>query len=369
MFVSEQRSVIMETFSVNFRAGNLNLNAIVTEHDHHQKFKVEFVTKESDPILLNRSLNGEWTVTQPGSRNFSETDFEELEWAIEVELNETYSIKNMLVLTDFSEEASNAAVYAAGLAHQLNTRKVILYHSYESVAVPATAFAPISGLPAETYELSLDKIKNLKTELEEWGSGNAEIEVRTDERSLIHAVNTLVQQLRIGLVVAGITGKTGLERALIGSNTLRLAKECWAPLLIVPSVANYKHIETVVFACDLKRVSATTPILAIKTFLRTLGVKLLILNVDSDGKHFNADTIKELTELHELWDDLEPEYHYIDHEDTAQGIMEFAIQYRAELVITIPKHYGFFESLFHHSMTKRLAYHSYLPLLLFKEDF
>lgn len=358
----------METFSVKFRAGNLNLNAIVTEHDHHEKFKVEFVTKESNPILLMRSHRGEWSVMQPGSRNFSNSDFEELQLAIEAELNEMYSAKRILVLTDFSEEASNAAVYAAGLAHQLNTRKVLLYHSYQSISLNASSFAPISGLPSDSYDLSVDQITRLKNELEEWGLGDTEIEVRTDERNLIYAVNALVQQFRIGLVVAGITGKTGLERALIGSNTLKLAKDCSVPLLIVPGVANFKQIETVVFACDLKRVYITTPILAIKTFLKTLGAKLLILNIDTEEQYQYSDTPEGLSQLHELWDDLETEYHYINHEDTAQGIMDFANQQGAELVITVPKQYGFFESLFHRSTTQKLTYHSYLPLLLFKED-
>lgn len=41
---------IMETFSVKFQSGNLDLNAIVTEYDHHQKFKVEMVTKVPEPL-------------------------------------------------------------------------------------------------------------------------------------------------------------------------------------------------------------------------------------------------------------------------------------------------------------------------------
>ncbi|MEQ7802097.1 universal stress protein [Pedobacter sp. ASV1-7] len=358
----------METFSVMFRAGNLNLNAIVTEHSHHQKFKVELVTKESDPILLDRSPKGDWKIMQPGSRNFSNKDFEELEWAIEKKLMERYSVKNMLVLTDYSNEASNAAKYATELAQQLNTQKIFLYHSYESIALPATSFAPISGFPMESHDSSLKNINKLKSELEETDALKAEIEVRTDERELIYGVNTLVQQLYIGLVVAGITGKNTLERVLIGSNTLSLVKECLAPLLIIPSVARFEPIKTIVFACDLKRVSEATPVLAIKTFLQSLGAKLLILNVDSEGKHFTTDTLKEMSQLHEFWDEHEPEYHYIDHSDTAEGIMGFAKEKGAQLVITVPKLYGFLESLFHSSLTRKLTFNSYLPLLLFRED-
>lgn len=52
----------METFSIKFPAENLNLSAIVTEYNHPQKFKVEMVIKEPEPVLLTRPVEGEWTV-------------------------------------------------------------------------------------------------------------------------------------------------------------------------------------------------------------------------------------------------------------------------------------------------------------------
>jgi len=345
----------METFSVKFRAGSLDLSVIVTEHNHHQKFKVEMVTNEPKPILLTRSVKGEWAIVERGLRNFSDQDFEALKLAIETELNDIYSVKNMLILTDFSDSSSNAARYAADLAHQLKTEHMILYHSYESVAVPATAFAPATGRFTETHDQSLEKINKLKNELEEWVPEQTRVEVRTDERTLISAVNALATQHHLRLVVAGITGKSNIERVLVGSNTLTLAKHCQAPLLIVPPVAVFQPISTVVFACDLKRVAESTPVLAIKTFVRALGAKLLILNVDNEGEHFEPGMIKEMTHLHELWDNEKPEYHYVDHEDTVTGIMEFARLQDAELVIMVPKQYGFFEGIFHSSLTKKIG--------------
>jgi nucleotide-binding universal stress UspA family protein len=243
-----------------------------------------------------------------------------------------------------------------------------LYHSYDIKWVPPTAFAPVGPGFIESPEMSLEKIMDLKNNLEDLVAEQTVIEIRTDERTLVSAVNTLSQQQQIGLVVGGVTGKSGLEKIMVGSNTIRLAETCMAPLLIVPPVATFQPIQTVVFACDLKRVSAATPVMAIKAFVNALSARLLILNVDRDQTHFEPRAINERADLHQLWDDEQPEYHYLEHEDTAAGIMEFAAQQRAELVITVPKAYGFFENLFHRSVTEKLAYHTHLPLLLFKED-
>lgn len=46
--------------------------------------------------------------------------------------------------------------------------------------------------------------------------------------------------------------------------------------------------------------------------------------------------------------------------------MDFAEDEDVDLVITIPKKFGFFESLFKRSVTKKLAYHTEIPLLILK---
>ncbi|WEK17795.1 MAG: universal stress protein [Candidatus Pedobacter colombiensis] len=273
---------------------------------------------------------------------------------------------NMLILTDFSNAALNAARYAAALAYQLKTPKLILYHSFEPAAIPPIIFVPLSEGFTDSLDESNGRITELKNDLQDWLPEQTKIETLVDDRALVPAVNTLIGQYDIGLVVAGITGKSNLEKILIGSNTIGLAKNGQAPLLIVPPVAAFQPIKTIVFAGDLKQVSEPGSVFAIKTFVHALGARLILLNVDDYGKHSDADNNDEMAALHEIWGS-QVEYHYIDHNDTVAGIMEFAGQQRAELVITILKEHSFFENIFHRSMTTRLAYHTHLPLLLFKE--
>ncbi|MNV56860.1 hypothetical protein D3C71_1491650 [compost metagenome] len=48
--------------------------------------------------------------------------------------------------------------------------------------------------------------------------------------------------------------------------------------------------------------------------------------------------------------------------------MSFAEENDIQLVIAIPKKYAFFQSLFHRSLTEKLAYHSHIPLLFIKRS-
>ncbi|MBB2148155.1 universal stress protein [Pedobacter gandavensis] len=360
----------METFFIKFKAGSLDLSAIITTAEQYRRFKVEMVTNEKDPIILDRSSKGNWEIVERGERTLSDADFQELERAIDHQLYKFYSGKHILVPTDFSESANNAALYAAGLSKQLKSTKITLYHSFESILIPvSTGFAPVGPGFTESAEGSSTKINALKEELEKEVLPETKVEARNDDRTLVPAINMLVQQLRAGMVVVGMTGKGKLARAIVGSNTIDLAKNCLAPLLVVPAGLTFKKIEKVVFACDLKEVLAFTPVHAIKTFVNALNASLLIFNVDPRKGDFDPDEMKQLTALHELWDDQKPEYHYIDHEDVVKGIIAFADEKGAQLVVTIPRVYGFIEGLFHQSVSKRLAYHTHLPLMFFRSGF
>ncbi|WGQ10921.1 universal stress protein [Pedobacter gandavensis] len=359
----------METFFVKFNAGSLELSALVTTANQYRVFKVELVTNEKDPIVMNRSLKGDWSVIERGERTLSDKDFQELERAIDDFLCKFYGAKHIMVLTDFSSAAENAAEYAALLSRQLRSTKLVLYHSYESILMPvSTGFAPVGPGFTESAELSHEKMKSLQEMLAQQVLPITKIETRADDRTLVSAVNILVQQLRTGLVVLGMTGKSKLEQVIIGSNALDLAKNCLAPILMVPAGVAFQKIERVVFACDLKEVLKLTPVHAIRTFVNALDASLLILNVDDRRGDFKPEEMEQLKALHELWDDQKPEYHYITHEDVAEGIIEFADKQAAQLVITIPRVYGFLEGFFHQRLTNRLANRLHLPLMLFRAE-
>jgi nucleotide-binding universal stress UspA family protein len=353
----------METFSVEFKVGNLELDALVTAFDYHRRFKVELVTNERDPIILFRSEAGDWKIEQPGQRAISEKGFHALEKAIDRHLDRIYSIRKILVLVDFSDAAINAAKYAAAITTRFKTSSIILYHS---ISVPMATDIPLSAL--DFKQDKTDKLNKLKDEVQQMVAEGIAVTIRSDERPLVSAVNILTEQLQVGLVVMGTTGKSNMEKIFIGSNTIDVAAACKAPLLIVPKDAVFVDIHRVLFACDLKKVMQTTPTRPIKTLIHALNAKLFILNVAKNKTNFNPDTIAELAALHRLWDDEQPEYHYTDHEDLVTGIMDFAAAQQIQLLVTVPKEYGFFDGIFHSSLTKRLAYHTNLPLLLFKGD-
>jgi K+-sensing histidine kinase KdpD len=121
-------------------------------------------------------------------------------------------------------------------------------------------------------------------------------------------------------------------------------------------------------ACDLNDISDTIPVDSLKKILELFNAPLTLLNVDHNNRNFSAQTPEEIHHLHYLLDKYKPQYAFIDHEDTATGILDYAEKNEVSLIVTIKKNYDFFQKLFHKSTSKKLIYRSAIPLLILHES-
>jgi len=125
----------MNSFTARLRAGKLDLGVIITPLENCQKFKIEMVTGDRNPVILTCPDNKLWMIDNPGKWPVTDRGFQKLGKVIDEYLDRIYSMKTILLLTDFSDTALNAARYGAALTHQLGTSSMILYHSYEFIPI------------------------------------------------------------------------------------------------------------------------------------------------------------------------------------------------------------------------------------------
>jgi nucleotide-binding universal stress UspA family protein len=277
-------------------------------------------------------------------------------------------MKTIIVPTDFSDTAYNAAHYAIGLAQQMGTTRIVLYHAYELILpipdVPVTV--PVIDIN-EIKQASLEGLKKMKATLAPMLPDSAVIDYRAENNLLPVSIDQVCREEKADVIVMGITGGGGLEEVLIGSNTVDVVKHTTCPVIIVPPQAVFKPIKTIVFACDLRKVAETTPIQPLKKLLNVFKATLHVINIDHESKHFSTDTPFETMMLETLLEDYQPEYHFIDNPNVVKGIVEFAEKENADLLLTIPKKHGLFESIFKRSRTSQLAFHTHIPLLTIHE--
>jgi len=275
-------------------------------------------------------------------------------------------MKTIIVPTDFSPAALNATNYAADMALAIKA-SILLFHVYQlPLSVSDTPIVLLSV--DELKEAAENKLVQLKKDLEHITSGVLEIQTEARLGSLADELEDCCKQTQPFAVVMGTRGHSAVERALFGSNTLKVIKHLGWPIICVPIGKEYgTGIKKIGLACDFREVKETTPVPIIRTFVKEFQAELHVLNVDHDNQHFKADTPVQSVFLHTAFEELKPQYHYIEHQDIEDGINEFTEANNLDLVITIPKKHKLLEGLFKKSSTKQLVFESHVPVMCLHE--
>ncbi len=73
-------------------------------------------------------------------------------------------------------------------------------------------------------------------------------------------------------------------------------------------------------------------------------------------------------ELRYLLQEYNPQIHLENNDDFIEGINHFVDEYSIDLIITIPRKHKIFEGLFKERHTKKLAFHSHVPLMYIHQE-
>ena len=254
----------------------------------------------------------------------------------------------VIIPVDFSDTALNAARFAA---HMLSGKKdalIILYHNYKD---------------PQDHEMCMNYLKSLKMELHHKGDLNVEC-ITEMGGELIENIARLAHSSTATLIAMGITGRTTLGQKLIGSNTLKMVEKSLIPVMIIPSNANFTGINNVAFASDFKDVERTTPTAFINSVLEMFNPKLHIVNVDPEHYVALTEQCKEEKEkLKDMFARYDPEFYFIGMNDFFDAMDNFVKDYNIDMLVTVPRFHGNSSMLFKSTHTKRLAYHSNIPLM------
>jgi nucleotide-binding universal stress UspA family protein len=278
-------------------------------------------------------------------------------------------MKTIVVPTDFSPAAYNAAQYAIGLAAQLGATRMILYNAYQQYISEDPAM--LGFIPIDTTELkkiSEEGLAHMQKIILPDLSSQLHIETISDYNTVTNGIIDLCKEQNADLVIMGITGASGkLEQVVIGSNAIDVSRHSKIPVIIVPADAKYKPLKRVLLACDFKKILETTPVGPIKEILDATHAELHVLHVDANANDFKPDTPFENLMLEELFRDYNPQYHNAESHHFAEAINQSATANEIDMIIVIPKRHGLFEGIFKRSHTKELAFHSHISLMTIHE--
>jgi nucleotide-binding universal stress UspA family protein len=276
----------------------------------------------------------------------------------------------IIVPTDFSTTAANAAAYAVQFAEQINVKRILLFHAYELPVALDPLMPGVQMLELDSYkEVAINNLENFRYELRsKFPKAAIQLDVVVEYGSITGGIEMIATREKIELIIMGITGGGALAETLVGSNTTSVAGALGMPVLIIPPHAKYNPVKKIMLSCDFDHADKFIPLNIIRSLINDTHAKLLVFNIEVDMEETNAKYPASMMgkgfAVHTLLQEFQPEYHFTKNKEYVDGVNEFADSNEVDMIISIPKRKGFFEKLFIKSTTKKLAFHTHLPLLV-----
>ena len=274
-------------------------------------------------------------------------------------------MKKILVPTDFSIASKKATDYAVALA-ELYDSKIVLMHAY----------APLIYDPAMLTYIDTSEISELKNhELKKLEQEKKRITRRLKspitsvfvEGMTKQSILTAIKKSAPQIVVMGTTGNSALEKSIFGSISLSVITDSHKSVLVVPEKAQVGKIKRIVFATDyhendIKAISMLID-LAEKTKAKIEVIHIANEDFSSEYEKESMNALKEKIERKQNTAALS--YHILKGDKIATEIEKYCIKSKATLLALSRESRSFFMQILIPSITKKMIYHSEIPLLVF----
>ena len=277
-------------------------------------------------------------------------------------------MKTLVVPTDFSSVSVNAMNYAVDMAQAINAGIVLLHVYNVPVSFTDSPVSPVTTVSIEEMKrTSEERLEELKKNLVIATAGQIQIYTEARLGNTIEELSAICKSVQPLAIIMGSHGATGLERMIMGSNTLTAMRQLKCPVLVVPPGTTYHGIKKIGLACDFENVVRSTPVEYIKNIVKEFGADLYVLNVQDIDQDDLEEATMDTVYLDAMLEDVSPKYVQLTGKDVMESINSFAEHNNLDLVMVIPKKHKFIDSLLHKSKSKELITHAHIPIVSIHE--
>ncbi|TLP71136.1 universal stress protein [Maribacter sp. ACAM166] len=277
-------------------------------------------------------------------------------------------IKNILVATDFSNEAYNALFYATQIlaskpctfhiihiyddfTSSTNTKNIFFLGKEELTRLRITSQ---ENLTETVHKIVLDTSNKLHT-----------YNTISSKGTIASAISHTLDNLEIDLIVMGNKGKTGAKELFMGSNTLKVANSIMqCPILAIPREIAYTPLDEIAFVTDFKKGCTRKTLVMLLTLASISNAAIRILHIN-DGEIM---TTKQEANKKLLKICLASKPHRFDailnYADKANVIQDYLTENKIKMFSMSYHRRNFFERLIYEPVIMDLSIYAKIPFLI-----
>ncbi len=274
---------------------------------------------------------------------------------------------NILLPTDFSDNAWSALVYAVKL--YVNDYCTFYFlHSTFIMDKGSRTYITTTYMEEQRKDAGRKLIElKIQTEIAN-ANGNHEFEILLSEEELKIAVQKAVKKHTIDIVVMGTKGTTDAIEYFMGSNTIKVIKKIKScPVLIVPDGYEFVEPKQIAFPTDYTRFYDKKELGPLKEMADLFNSKIRIVHINVEKKLTEAQAYN-MTTLGDYLTNNEHSFHWLpDYTTKSKAIVTFIEDLKIDLLAMVNYEHGLFENILNEPVIKKLAFHPTVPLLVIPE--
>lgn len=284
-------------------------------------------------------------------------------------------MKTILVLTDFSTKAKNAAKIALEIAVKVDA-EVLLYHTfYFPPELPSeTGIYPYHEVYTSIEKENMIKLNELATELKAKtqqipGYEQTVIRFKAGSGNLSDNLAVLNKKKKIWMIVMGEKSKVGeLSRFIFGSSISEVIDKGIAPVLLIPEKTKELFFKQIACATELNS-AERKGIRYIQKIAKIWNSKVVFTHVHQDTLSLD-EKLTHYNNFKKLVSGIDfSELNYLDlnGDEIKPTLSRYVSKEQVDLMVLFHKKRSFIGQLLHNSVSKEMSNYHRVPLLILNQ--
>ncbi len=273
---------------------------------------------------------------------------------------------NVLLPTDFSENAFNAACYSLEL---LKNESCVFYllHTYTPPIYRIDyAFGSPGqlGLPDDHQYVAEAGLEKFRKRLgENFKNPKHTFVTHSAFNTLVEEINKLVLHENIDLILMGTQGATGAKELFLGSNTIHVIRKTIVPVLAIPVNYEFQAPSELLFATDFEIDYRYTTIQLLVQLAKLWQSKIHVLHVTAPGG-LTREQLNSKISLETLLGKTKKKFHDFPDQELITALNSFQQNTPVNLLTMVQNKHNFLERLFITPTIRKIGLHNLIPFLV-----
>lgn len=279
-------------------------------------------------------------------------------------------MKNILIPTDFSDNAWNAIQYGMALFKKIKcTFHIVYVHPTTTyIGGDATVIVAPKMLEEEILKESREKIQKVLKAIERLPVNTK----HTFNTEVLYGfftdhIKQAVIDKNIDLIIMGTKGASGLKAVSMGSNTGNVITKVPCAVLAVPEDTTYRNPKEVGFPTDFQLDYDTKVLENVKELLLLHKSALRFLYLSNKGGGLSPFQTKNREFLKDYFNSTERSFHTLTGKKLDEAVQHFVESRNLDMIVMVAKNLNFLERILFRPRVEKISYHTTVPFLVLHE--